>query len=349
MVSAAACGLLLSAARVSWSAEGEPPFPVHYKPTAGAETYYRTGCFQVENTDTGSGMAYDNADTKTLWSWSNWSCTPGGQCDTSPGGFGRSDYLLGYYRSPYASKPGEPGNPTWDAEGNLINPGWAYGGRCESAGKTLFAADGIARTRFFIHSNVLDSTGVFTIALMPEGSFINTFELDLAVINLVKNGTEVVAFGQPHNGQYMELDDLVYKWIDVKVEVDTGSASTSWGSETNPIRRNDDGGDGVIHENFKNASARDDGKMRFTIWADGEQVKQFTISSADVAPAVPWWIQESDGRVKHGTGGSKVVINSRARDYDPALVTVGGTKDYRLDHGNVQVESFYWDPATINL
>jgi hypothetical protein len=330
-------GVTAQAAHVA-AAEGEPPFPVHYKPSIGFSTYYRTACTQRENTGETSWNRW-GSDTATIWSWGNWECN--GSCATSPGGYATSQFNLSYYRSPYQEHNGEF---------------YSYGGRCETNDKSLFSGDGTARARLFIHSNVSSSTGVFSLVMMPSGDFNPHFELDLIVVNEKKNSVKVVNFGEPlGNSANVPLSELIGRWVDVQVDIDTKSSSSqNWGSASSPVLES--------VEDFENGVGRDTGKCRYTIWRDGllytgpittptsfedrsTDDGDFKVTSCDIGPAAPWWMRMADGRLKSGPGGVHFVANARARDYDQSLVTVPGGIDYSLDRGFVTVEWISWEPA----
>merc|ERR1712032_826247 len=75
----------------------------------------------------------------------------------------------------------------------------------------------------YIHSNVRASTGVFTIAAMPE-QFDATYELDLFVINLADN---VMKSGRPQHTQVFKISDYDMKWVKFKMVKIGNSCATS--------------------------------------------------------------------------------------------------------------------------
>ncbi|MCD9026600.1 hypothetical protein LDO26_00010 [Luteimonas sp. BDR2-5] len=89
----------------------------------------------------------------------------------------------------------------------------AEGGRCETGYTSTLTGDGIFTARLYIHSNVLQSDGVFTIAIMPP-VFTTEEELDLLVIN-VREG-EVVS-GTPFNGLSIPINQISQRWLNVQM------------------------------------------------------------------------------------------------------------------------------------
>lgn len=127
----------------------------------------------------------------------------------------------GYGTSPRIQTTTQPGKWLADARSawrlgfDRSSQAAAGGGRCETAANPSLKGDGIFSARIWIDGKVADSTGVFTIAILPV-PFDRDNELDLAVINLQDdNGTPVVKFGRPGSASAVPLSDLVNRWSTV--------------------------------------------------------------------------------------------------------------------------------------
>jgi hypothetical protein len=96
----------------------------------------------------------------------------------------------------------------------------ATGGRCVTKGSTTIFGDGEFSARLYIHSNVLQSDGVFTVAILPDTNFDKEKELDLFVINLLDDyGKPVIKFGNPGKSIAVDLEDIVKRkqWFTIKM------------------------------------------------------------------------------------------------------------------------------------
>lgn len=99
----------------------------------------------------------------------------------------------------------------------------AEGGRCQTSGTTAIAGSGTFSAEIYIHSNVRSSTGVFTIAAMPEVFDVN-YELDLFVVNLADN---VIKSGRPFHAQVFKMSDVEQRWITFKMIKSGDTCTTS--------------------------------------------------------------------------------------------------------------------------
>lgn len=93
----------------------------------------------------------------------------------------------------------------------------AEGGRCVTATSTTLRGSGDFSAHVYIHSNVIDSVGVFTVALMPE-VFTVEEELDLFVANLLEDGVKKVKMGTPGMSVGVPLADVDQQWITARLQ-----------------------------------------------------------------------------------------------------------------------------------
>lgn len=107
----------------------------------------------------------------------------------------------------------------------------AIGGRCETGLTNTFAGDGIFSSHFYVHSNVKDSSGVFTVAIFPE-EFSQEKELDLIVVN-VKEDT--VKSGQPFEAESIPLSIFTGQWITVIMKKENGVCQSNFYSSSGQI------------------------------------------------------------------------------------------------------------------
>lgn len=99
----------------------------------------------------------------------------------------------------------------------------AEGGRCQTSSTSTIGGSGTFEAEIYIHSDVRGSTGVFTIAAMPE-KFDSTYELDLFVINLAD---DVMKSGRPQHTQVFKISDYEKKWVKVTMVKSGSYCSTS--------------------------------------------------------------------------------------------------------------------------
>lgn len=93
----------------------------------------------------------------------------------------------------------------------------AHAGRCQTGDTATLTGDGDLSARLYIHTNVTDTTGVFTIGLLPE-RFVVTEELDLVVINLLEDGSQWVKMGTPGHGRRILLEQVNQQWITARLQ-----------------------------------------------------------------------------------------------------------------------------------
>jgi hypothetical protein len=93
----------------------------------------------------------------------------------------------------------------------------AEGGRCTTATTTTLRGSGDFSAHVYVHSNVADSVGVFTVAMLPE-VFAVEEELDLFVANLMEDGVEKVKMGTPGSSVGVPLADVDQQWITARIK-----------------------------------------------------------------------------------------------------------------------------------
>ncbi len=96
------------------------------------------------------------------------------------------------------------------------SPAAADGGRCVTGAIPEITGDGTFSARLFIHPDVKNSDGVFTVAIL-SAAFSKTRELDLVVINLLENGRHVVKFGNPSHASSVDIELLEGRWVTVSM------------------------------------------------------------------------------------------------------------------------------------
>lgn len=315
----------------------DAPFPFLYENSSGGNS--KTECEEVIGHKNWYGT-----DTRRQTSGSNWKCN-NNQCDESAGGWATNGYRLGYYRSTYTSNPAKLGYK------------YAYGGRCESNPKTKFSGSGVLKAEFYISPTVISSTGVYTIALLPGyyrdisdeddavpsyygdltdeqkalgdwntqalNAFYKKFELDLFVINLLDDGVPVIKIGQPQNTVAYPLSDFSGSDVTIQITMDVG-----------------------VDHDWTNGKPDgwSDGSCVVEVWLDGTALSSTTLDNCNLAPPTEWWLVDGSNGLKAGPGGSKLVINSRARNFDPNLVIElpDGTYDYSPDSSSIVIDSVQW-------
>ena len=100
---------------------------------------------------------------------------------------------------------------TYSLKFDRIDKEHASSGRCESAETPTLSGDGTFSATMYIHSNVQESDGVFTIAMEPE-AFNTKEELDLIVVNVSEG---VAKSGSPSKAPSVSLKSLSGRWIKV--------------------------------------------------------------------------------------------------------------------------------------
>ncbi|MGC4938202.1 hypothetical protein [Kribbella sp. DT2] len=105
----------------------------------------------------------------------------------------------------------------WRIGFHRTNATAAEGGRCTTATTTTLRGSGDFSAHVYIHSNVADSVGVFTVAMLPE-VFTVEEELDLFVANLVENGVKKVKMGTPGSSVGVPLADVEQQWITARLK-----------------------------------------------------------------------------------------------------------------------------------
>jgi hypothetical protein len=126
---------------------------------------------------------YYGSDTKTTTATEQWGCGTAQSCQDN-------QFQLRFAR---------------------IDATHAIGGRCITADTSTLTGDGTFSARVYIHSNVADSDGVFTVAIMTTPFDVDN-ELDLFVVNVAKG---IMKSGKPFHALQVSLSDVEKRWIEV--------------------------------------------------------------------------------------------------------------------------------------
>jgi len=102
----------------------------------------------------------------------------------------------------------------WSLTYQRVGQKKAIAGRCTTPVSDKIAGDGVFSARIYLHDDILNSSGVYTIAILPE-PFKQKEELDLVVVNLKD---DKVYFGTPSRATSLPLAGIIEKWITVSMK-----------------------------------------------------------------------------------------------------------------------------------
>tara|TARA_B110000208_G_scaffold166669_1_gene205691 strand:+ start:233 stop:1831 length:1599 start_codon:yes stop_codon:yes gene_type:complete len=119
----------------------------------------------------------------------------------------------------------------WDLHYRRTSATTAQGGRCATASLDAITGTGVFEAEFYIHSFVVNGTGVFTINA-EAAPFSKNTELDLLVINLADDdahypGESVIKSGKPEHTTTFLTKNYVRRWLRATLTKTATSCSTT--------------------------------------------------------------------------------------------------------------------------